>query len=127
MGINLNQFINTFFEEAREHLESIEKNIISLDADNVDTEILNNIFRAAHSIKGASATFGFKQLSESTHELETLFDSLRKGEKKPDRQIVELLLKACDIFNIHLNKLRSGEKSHDKALENLYQETINPM
>ena len=71
---------------------------MSLGAGRHDPEILNSIFRAAHSIKGGSGTFGFTQLSEATHEMETLFDALRKGRGRPTMRTVRLLLDACDVF-----------------------------
>src|SRR5688500_19871223 len=84
-----------------------------------DSETLNAIFRAAHSIKGGSGTFGFNQLTEATHELETLFDGLRKGEGKADASTVRLLLDASDAFKAHIARLKSGERSHDPAMDAL--------
>ena len=84
MPIDLNRFIATFFDEAQEHLESIEEMAMALESGRDDPELLNSIFRAAHSIKGGSGTFGFTQLAEATHEMETLFDGLRKGRGKAE-------------------------------------------
>jgi two-component system chemotaxis sensor kinase CheA len=116
MPIDLNRFIATFFDEAQEHLESIEERAMTLDAANRDPETLNAIFRAAHSIKGGSGTFGFTQLSEATHEMETLFDALRKGKGVADEGTVRLLLDACDIFKAHLARLKAGERGTDPAM-----------
>ena len=91
MALDLNRFIGTFFDEAQEHLESIEEKAMSLASGRHDPELLNSIFRAAHSIKGGSGTFGFTQLSDATHEMETLFDQLRKGKRQPDKGWIRLL------------------------------------
>jgi two-component system, chemotaxis family, sensor kinase CheA len=118
MPIDLNRFIATFFDEAQEHLESIEEKAMSLGAGGDDAvETLNSIFRAAHSIKGGSGTFGFTQLSEATHEMETLFDALRKGKGQADESTVRLLLDACDVFKAHLARLKGGERGNDPAME----------
>jgi two-component system chemotaxis sensor kinase CheA len=117
MAIDLNRFIGTFFDEAREHLESIEEKAMSLASGRHDPELLNSIFRAAHSIKGGSGTFGFDQLSEATHEMETLFDQLRKGKRQPDASTVRLLLDACDVFKAHLGRLKSGDRNADPAMD----------
>jgi two-component system chemotaxis sensor kinase CheA len=117
MAIDLNRFIGTFFDEAREHLESIEEKAMSLASGRHDPELLNSIFRAAHSIKGGSGTFGFEQLSEATHEMETLFDQLRKGKRQPDASTVRLLLDACDVFKAHLGRLKSGDRNADPAMD----------
>jgi two-component system, chemotaxis family, sensor kinase CheA len=117
MPIDLNRFIATFFDEAQEHLESIEERAMSLASGRHDPELLNSIFRAAHSIKGGSGTFGFTQLSEATHEMETLFDQLRKGQRLADSATVRLLLDACDVFKAHLARLKQGERGHDNAMD----------
>jgi two-component system chemotaxis sensor kinase CheA len=117
MPIDLNRFIATFFDEAQEHLESIEERAMSLASGRHDPELLNSIFRAAHSIKGGSGTFGFKQLAEATHEMETLFDQLRKGQRLADSSTVRLLLDACDVFKAHVARLKAGERGVDPAMD----------
>src|SRR5690348_3288867 len=117
MPIDLNRFIATFFDEAREHIESIEEMAMALGSGREDPELLNSIFRAAHSIKGGSGTFGFTQLAEATHEMETLFDALRKGRGKADATTVRLLLDACDAFKAHLERLKAGDRGEDAAIE----------
>jgi two-component system chemotaxis sensor kinase CheA len=117
MPIDLNRFIATFFDEAQEHLESIEEKAMVLGSGTRDPETLNSIFRAAHSIKGGSGTFGFTQLSEATHEMESLFDGLRKGKGEADASTVRLLLDACDVFKAHLARLKAGERDADPAME----------
>ena len=117
MAIDLNRFIATFFDEAQEHLESIEEKAMLLDSGREDPEILNAIFRAAHSIKGGSGTFGFTQLAEATHVMETLFDELRKGRGKADKDTVRLLLDACDVFKAHVARLKTGERGADPSMD----------
>ncbi len=117
MPIDLNRFIATFFDEAQEHLESIEEKAMALGSGRADPEVLNSIFRAAHSIKGGSGTFGFVQLSEATHEMETLFDGLRKGRGHADESTVRLLLDACDVFKAHLARLKAGDRASDASME----------
>ena len=117
MPIDLNRFIATFFDEAQEHLESIEEIAMAMDSGRDDPELLNSIFRAAHSIKGGSGTFGFTQLAEATHEMETLFDGLRKGRGRADASTVRVLLDACDAFKAHLARLKEGSRDHDPAMD----------
>jgi len=119
MPIDLNRFIATFFDEAKEHLDTIEEQAMALGSGQDDAETLNSIFRAAHSIKGGSGTFGFTQLTEATHEIETLFDGLRKGKGRADAATVRLVLDACDAFKSHLARLKAGERSLDPAMETL--------
>ncbi len=124
MAIDLNRFIATFFDEAHEHLESIEEHAMALGSGKQDPEVLNAIFRAAHSIKGGSGTFGFTQLTDATHEMESLFDGLRKGKGRADDSTVRLLLDACDVFKAHLARLKSGERGPDPAMDGLRAQFI---
>ena len=70
-GIDLSQFYQVFFEEAGENLQNMEQQLLELDVSAADDEALNAIFRCAHSIKGGAATFGFADVAELTHEMET--------------------------------------------------------
>ena len=124
MAIDLSRFIATFFDETQEHLESIEERAMTLGRGDPDPETLNAIFRAAHSIKGGAGTFGFTQLTDTTHEMETLFDGLRKGEGQVDESTVRLLLDACDAFKAHIARLKGGEKSHDPKMDALRAQII---
>jgi two-component system chemotaxis sensor kinase CheA len=124
MAIDLSRFIATFFDETHEHLESIEEHAMKLGRGEADTETLNAIFRAAHSIKGGSGTFGFTQLTEATHEMETLFDALRKGEGRADESTVRLLLDASDAFKAHIARLKGGQKGHDPAMDALRAQIV---
>jgi two-component system chemotaxis sensor kinase CheA len=125
MPIDLNRFIATFFDEAQEHLETVEGQAMALGSGHDDPEVLNAIFRAAHSIKGGSGTFGFTQLAEATHEMETLFDALRKGEGHADSATVRLLLDACDIFKAHLARLKAGDRGNDPAMDGLRAQLVS--
>ena len=124
MAIDLNRFIATFFDEAQEHLESIEEKAMALGAGAADVETLNSIFRAAHSIKGGSGTFGFTQLTDATHEMETLFDGLRKGKGHADANTVRVLLDACDVFKAHIARLKAGDRGNDPAMDGVRAQLI---
>ena len=84
MTLDLAQFHDTFFAESNEALDSMESALLKLSAGEVDAELINTIFRVAHSIKGGSATFGFTEVAAFTHTLETLLDELRAGKRRVD-------------------------------------------
>ena len=90
MSIDLSQFHAVFFEESFEGLELMEASLLELDVDNPDSEQINSIFRGAHSIKGGSGAFGFVQVAEFTHILETLLDRIRDGVQTIDVDGIEL-------------------------------------
>jgi two-component system chemotaxis sensor kinase CheA len=107
MSIDLSQFHAVFFEESFEGLELMEAALLDLDVDNPDSEQINAIFRAAHSIKGGSGTFGFVQVAEFTHILETLLDKVRDGEEAIDADGIELFLQSVDCLRGLLEALQS--------------------
>ena len=101
-GIDLSQFYQVFFEEAGENLEQLEQKLLELDIDAADDEELNAIFRCAHSVKGGAATFGFADVAELTHHMETLLDKLRRHELQPTSAMVDVLLAAGDALKSQL-------------------------
>ncbi|MBK6716138.1 MAG: chemotaxis protein CheW [Burkholderiales bacterium] len=103
-GIDLSQFYQVFFEEAGENLQNMEQQLLELDVSAADDEALNAIFRCAHSIKGGAATFGFADVAELTHEMETLLDKLRRHELAPHASMVDVLLAAGDALREQLGR-----------------------
>ncbi|WP_374316574.1 chemotaxis protein CheA [Aquabacterium sp.] len=101
-GIDLSQFYQVFFEEAGENLDNMEQLLLELDITQADDEELNAIFRCAHSIKGGSATFGFSDVAELTHQMETLLDKLRRHELAPNAAMVDVLLASGDALKAML-------------------------
>ena len=103
-GIDLSQFYQVFFEEAGENLENMEQLLLELDIEAADDEELNAIFRCAHSIKGGAATFGFSDVAELTHQMETLLDKLRRHELAPTAPMVDVLLQSGDALKAMLGR-----------------------
>jgi two-component system chemotaxis sensor kinase CheA len=101
-GIDLSQFYQVFFEEAGENLQRMEQLLLELDVTAADDEAMNAIFRCAHSIKGGAATFGFSDVAELTHEMETLLDTLRRHELTPTAEMVDVLLASGDALRAQL-------------------------
>jgi len=114
MSIDLTQFFQVFFEEAAEHLATMETLLLALDVADPDMDDLNAIFRSAHSIKGGAGTFGFNDMTEVTHVLETLLDKLRKQEMTLTDEMVSAFLEAGDVISTQLAAHR-GEGEVDQA------------
>jgi len=106
---DLSEFHAIFFEEAAEHLASLETLLLSLDLNQPDSEKLNAIFRAAHSIKGSASTFGFPDMASVTHDLETLLDRVRKQELQLSERIIDITLVARDVLLDQLAAHQGGE------------------
>ncbi len=116
MSFDLSQFHQTFFEEAAEHLASMESLLLEIDVDDPDPEQLNAIFRAAHSIKGSSGTFGFTDLQDLTHLLENLLDRVRRGEVPLRSEMVDASLATGDLLAQMLAAHRGGAAADPVAI-----------
>ncbi len=101
-GIDLSQFYQVFFEEAGENLDRMEQQLLEINIESADDEELNSIFRCAHSVKGGAATFGFGDVAELTHQMETLLDKLRRHELAPTAAMVDVLLQSGDALRAQL-------------------------
>ncbi|EHJ94137.1 chemotaxis protein CheA [Vreelandella boliviensis] len=119
--MDIADFFDTFFEEAEELLSDMEQHLLELDIDDPDSEQLNAIFRAAHSIKGGAGTFGFTVLQKTTHILENLLDYARKGELTLRADLVDTFLEAKDIMHEQLDAYRSEEEPNQEAFERICQ------
>ena len=108
MSVDLSQFHQVFFEESFEGLDIMESELLDMDPADVDDETVNNIFRAAHSIKGGAGTFGFMPVSEFTHVLETLLDEIRSGKRSMEPRYVDLFLQSVDCLRGMLSDMQEG-------------------
>ncbi|QFU06120.1 Chemotaxis protein CheA [Pseudoalteromonas sp. THAF3] len=122
MSIDLSQFFEVFFEESFEGLDAMESELLNLTPGEADSETLNTIFRAAHSIKGGSGTFGFTSVSDFTHVLETLLDQIRQGQRQLEAQHVNLLLRSVDCLREMLQALQSEQEPELDTAKELQQQ-----
>jgi len=98
MALDLAQFHDAFFDESFEALDTMEASLLKLNVGAPEPELINTIFRVAHSIKGGSATFGFSEVASFTHTCETLLDELRGNRMNVTRAITDLLLRSVDVM-----------------------------
>lgn len=126
MAIDMSQFHQVFFEECFEGLEAMESGLLTLDTGNIDSEIINTIFRGAHSIKGGSGTFGFTVVADYTHIMETLLDEMRDGRRQVTHPAVAVLLGSVDCLREMLTAIQNEQvvnntsvSKHKKALESV--------
>ena len=119
-GIDLSQFYQVFFEEAGENLERMEQLLLEVDIAAADDEELNSIFRCAHSVKGGAATFGFMDVAELTHQMETLLDKLRRHELAPTTEMVDVLLASGDALRAQLARHQGASSAQVDTTELLF-------
>jgi len=108
--MDLKRFHAIFVEEASEHLEIIENGLMQLEKNPDDAELLNSIFRSAHTIKGSSGTVGLPDISRFTHVMEEILESMRAGELRADKSKISLLLEALDIIKEMISAVAAEEQ-----------------
>lgn len=119
MDDDLEEFREIFLEECLENVELLERGLMRMDSGESDPDTLNEVFRAAHSIKGGGATFGYQPMAELTHFMETLLDEMRAGRRDVVPDDVDLLLEGLDIVQAILTESRELKASadHDGRLD----------
>ncbi|MEL7311423.1 MAG: chemotaxis protein CheA [Pseudomonadota bacterium] len=117
IDIDIDEITEVFIEESLEGLDIMEHGLLNLDIGAADPETMNAIFRAAHSIKGGGATFGFTEISEFAHDLETLLDEMRQGERAVTREGVDLTLQSVDCLRDMIRALATEEDFSEQAAD----------
>ncbi len=119
MSNDFGQFQEAFFEEAVEHLAVVEEGLLALEQHPDDLDLLNKIFRSAHSIKGTSGMFGFNAVAQFTHKMETLLDLLRNGQKVVTPTIADLLLRSTDCLKTLIDAAKAGSPVDSETVQRL--------
>lgn len=122
MSNDFAQFQDAFFEEAGEHLAVVEEGLLALEQHPQDLDLLNKIFRSAHSIKGTSGMFGFNAVAQFTHKMETLLDLLRNGQKAVSPEIADLLLKSTDCLKTLIESVKTAAVIDENTVQQLTSE-----
>jgi len=117
MEIDLGRFHEAFFEESLEALDHLEAGLLNIDLTAYDTESINSIFRAAHTIKGCSATFGFKDIAQYVHLVETVLDEIRSANLNITQSVIDLLLGSVDALRAMIKTAQNGSTESGDLVE----------
>ena len=115
----MTQFYGAFFEECAERLGDMDGALPDLDLAKPDDELVNLVFRAAHSIKGGAATFGFDHMSRLAHVVERLFDGVRDGGRELSQELIDLTTESVECLRHLVECLKSGDDADEKRVEAL--------
>ncbi len=111
------EVIKGFILEAKDHLESVEPNLLKLENNPDNQELLNDIFRSMHSIKGAASFLGFARIADLSHKLENILDKLRKKKTKANPEIIDLILEGKDILGELVDDISGGGSSDSEETD----------
>jgi two-component system, chemotaxis family, sensor kinase CheA len=108
MVVELNQYLSMFIDEANDHLQAMNENLLALEASPQDISIVQSIFRSAHTLKGMSATMGFEDLAKLTHEAENVLDLVRNNKLQMNAYIFDAMFKSLDALELMVGDIIQG-------------------
>jgi len=121
--MDVSQYLEIFIDETKEHLQSLSDQIMQLEQDPESADTINEIFRAAHSLKGMAGTMGFKRMQALTHEMENVFSEVRNGSAKIDADIIDVLFQCLDALEEYLANVQQtgdeGTNENSNLIESL--------
>lgn len=105
--MDVSQYLEIFLDETKEHLQSLNTEILNLEQDPDNTDTVNEIFRAAHSLKGMAGTMGYKRMQALTHDMENVFSEVRNGTIKVKGNMIDILFQCLDALEEYLNAIQN--------------------
>jgi len=112
--MDVSQYLEIFIEETKEHLQSLNEHLLILEKEPDNENTINEIFRAAHSLKGMAGTMGFKRMQRLTHDMENVFSEIRTGKMKVSSELVDVLFRGLDALEAYLaNILENAEEGSE--------------
>ncbi|NLB78384.1 MAG: chemotaxis protein CheA [Clostridiaceae bacterium] len=113
--MDMNQYLDIFIEESREHLQQLNVSLLELEKDNRNKEVLDEVFRVAHTLKGMSGTMGYTKMQTLTHRMEDVLDALRNDRFIADSNMVDVLFKCLDALETYVNTIAASAQEGDEA------------
>lgn len=104
--MDVNQYLEIFLDETKEHLENLNAQILKLEQEPEDADTINEIFRAAHSLKGMAGTMGYKRMQNLTHDMENVFSEIRSGNMKVNSNLIDTLFQCLDALEEYTNNIQ---------------------
>lgn len=115
MDLDLNQYINLFVEEGKEHLQNMNEALLELEKDKDNISLINELFRVAHTLKGMSGTMGYSNMANITHEMENVLDGIRNNEIILDENVIDVIFECFDVLDYSVNEIaKNGKESSDE-------------
>ncbi|WP_053957416.1 chemotaxis protein CheA [Inediibacterium massiliense] len=123
--MDMNQYLDIFIEESKEHLQNMNQSLLELENNHKDIGLVNEIFRIAHTLKGMSATMGYTKVANLTHEMENVLQLLRSNEMELSEKIVDILFECLDTLEGYINEVSNsgteGDMDSDYLVKKLHE------
>ena len=120
--MDVSQYLEIFIDESSEHLQNLNTQILNLESDSENMDTINEIFRAAHSLKGMAGTMGYKRMQTLTHDMENVFSEVRNGHIKVNPAMVDILFQCLDALDEYVNNIKESADEGTNDNEPLIQQ-----
>jgi two-component system chemotaxis sensor kinase CheA len=120
--MDTSQYLDLFIDETKEHLQSLNEHILTLEKEPEDADTINEIFRAAHTLKGMAGTMGFTRMQRLTHDLENVFSEIRNGNMKANEKLIDVLFRGLDALESYLGVISSEGNEGTEDNEDIIQD-----
>ena len=117
--MDVSQYLEIFLDETNEHLQNLNTQILELESDPENMDNINEIFRAAHSLKGMAGTMGYKRMQNLTHDMENVFSEVRNGNIKVTPEMIDVLFQCLDALEEYKNNIQETSDEGTNDNENL--------
>ena len=123
--MDVSQYLGIFLDEAKEHIQSLSDQMMTLEQEPDNQDAINEIFRAAHSLKGMAGTMGYKRLQRLTHDMEDVFSAVRSGQMKVKSNLMDVLFQALDAIEGYVDTIQNTSDEGDNDNEGIIKELNN--
>ncbi len=121
--MDVSQYLEIFIDETKEHLQNLNEQLLILESEPENENTINEIFRAAHSLKGMAGTMGYKRMQKLTHNMENVFSEIRNGKMKVKSELVDVLFRGLDALESYLENIQAsadeGTEDNDSIIVDL--------
>ena len=117
--MDVSQYLDIFIDETSGHIQSLSDNIMELEKEPENKDVVNEIFRAAHSLKGMAGTMGFKRMQHLTHDMENVFQEVRNDNVKVNSALIDILFKCLDAIEGYLETVKATSNEGEEENEAL--------
>ena len=104
--MDVNQYLEIFIDETKEHIQNLNDQLLVIEQEPENKETINEIFRAAHSLKGMAGTMGYKRMQRLTHDMENVFSEIRNDKMKVTAGLIDVLFQSLDAIEGYLNQIQ---------------------
>jgi two-component system chemotaxis sensor kinase CheA len=128
MDLDISQYLNAFVEESKEHIQNMNEILLDLEKDVHNQDILNELFRIAHTLKGMAGTMGFNSMANLTHQMEDVLQGIRSGEIQVSENTMDVLFECADVLDSCISQISETSKEPEddySALINKLKKAMN--